>query len=278
MPGALWERLRAAWTHLLASAQPFLLFYSPRQPTATTHALSVLRGPCSLCYHARAGAQLCGVALKRVPGRVLKASCCTEMVDSDSSVAVLVCRGNMSKRVRIHPDTNGREVGRSYPGSSGASGSGASGSFSSSSGGKRLREEGQDSEENHVADGKRYKGKFHKEHWQGTVITDDGAKYEGQFYEDKIHGQGTYTFPSGVTSGNKYEGKWREGQYISGSANSDEQNESTTCVVCQVKEREMAFTPCYHLCVCKGCANFEKFNGKCPICRQPVTGMLRMYG
>ena len=226
----------------------------------------------------------------------------------------------MSKRVRIHPDTNGREVGRSYPGSSGASGSGASGSFSSSSGGKRLREEGQDSEENHVADGKRYKGKFHKEHWQGTVITDDGAKYEGQFYEgmqhgqgtltfpdggkyegqyyedkmhgqgtrtypdggkyegqfyeDKIHGQGTYTFPSG----NKYEGKWREGQYISGSANSDEQNESTTCVVCQVKEREISITPCNHLCVCTGCANFDKFNGKCPICRQPVTGMLRMYG
>ena len=150
----------------------------------------------------------------------------------------------MSKRASIRSDTNGREVVRSSQGSCGASGS-----FSSSSGGKRLREEGLDSEENYVADGKRYKGKFHQKHWQGTLT---------------------------CTNGDKYEGQWHQSQYIPGSA--DEQNKSTTCVVCQVKQREMAFSPCNHCCVCTGCAIFDKFHGKCPICRQPATGMLRIYG
>ena len=203
----------------------------------------------------------------RVPGRVLSASGCTERVNSDCSVAVLVCIGNMSKRASIRSDTNGREVVGSSQGSCGASGS-----FSSSSGGKRLREEGLDSEENYVADGKRYKGKFHQKHWQGTLTCTNGDKYEGQFYEDKKHGQGTLT----RTNGDKYEGQWHQNQYIPGSA--DEQNKSTTCVVCQVKQREMAFSPCNHCCVCTGCAIFDKFNGKCPICRQPATGMLRIYG
>ena len=88
------------------------------------------------------------------------------------------------------------------------------------------------------------------------------------------HGQGTLTYADGDT----VEGQWYEGQYISDSADSDEQNTSTMCVVCLVKEREMAFTPCNHLCVCMGCAIFDKFNGKCPTCREPVTGMLRIYG
>ena len=60
------------------------------------------------------GAQLSGVALKRVPGRALTASCCTEMVDSDSSVAVLLCIvihiGDMFKRMRIYLENNGCEV------------------------------------------------------------------------------------------------------------------------------------------------------------------------
>ena len=196
----------------------------------------------------------------------------------------------MSKRASIRSDTNGREVVRSSQGSCGASGS-----FSSSSGGKRLREEGLDSEENYVADGKRYKGKFHQKHWQGTLTCTNGDKYEGQFYEDKKHGQGTLTCTNvgkyegqwhedemhgqgtlTSTNGDKYEGQWHQSQYIPGSA--DEQNKSTTCVVCQVKQREMAFSPCNHCCVCTGCAIFDKFNGKCPICRQPATGMLRIYG
>ena len=124
------------------------------------------------------------------------------------------------------------------------------------------------------ADGGKYEGQYYEDkmHGQGTLTFPDGDKYEGQFYEDEMHGQGTFTCTNGV----KYEGQWDQNQYVPGSA--DEQNKSTTCVVCQVKQREMAFSPCNHLCVCMGCAIFDKFNGKCPTCREPVTGMLRIYG
>ena len=124
-------------------------------------------------------------------------------------------------------------------------------------------------------DGRKYEGQWHhdKQHGQGTMTWPDGRKYEGQWHKGKKHGQGKYTRP---TDGGTYQGQWCDDQYIPGSGKSDDQN--TTCVVCQDKQREMAFTPCNHRCVCRECANFDKFKGKCPVCRQHVTGMLRIYG
>ena len=41
-----------------------------------------------------------------------------------------------------------------------------------------------------------------------TVTFADGAKYVGEYKDDKNHGQGTYTFPDGA----KYVGEWKDGK------------------------------------------------------------------
>ena len=43
---------------------------------------------------------------------------------------------------------------------------------------------------------------------QGTYTSPDGAKYVGEFKDDKINGQGTYTSPDGT----KYVGEWKDGK------------------------------------------------------------------
>lgn len=131
------------------------------------------------------GAQLSGVALKRVPGRVLKASCCTEMVDSDSSVAVLLCIvihiGDMFKRMRIYLENNGCEVVTSSQGSSDTSDSDASALQSGS------EASGCDGSDSFTPDGEKYEGEVYDgmRHGQGTLIYPNGAKYEGEFYENQ---------------------------------------------------------------------------------------------
>jgi hypothetical protein len=52
---------------------------------------------------------------------------------------------------------------------------------------------------------------------QGTYTSPDGAKYVGEFKDDKINGQGTYTSPDGT----KYVGEWKDGkQHGQGTATS----------------------------------------------------------
>ncbi len=41
------------------------------------------------------------------------------------------------------------------------------------------------------------------------LLSADGDKYVGEFYDDKFHGQGTYTY----TNGNKYIGEFMNGSY-----------------------------------------------------------------
>ena len=118
-------------------------------------------------------------------------------------------------------------------------------------------------------EGQCYKG---KKHGKGTFSYINGDKFEGQFQNGKREGPGKYTFADGKS----YSGVWRDNKYVLGSDPSE--NSSTLCVVCQDKQREMAFTPCNHRCLCINCAHFDKFKGKCPVCRQHVTGMLRIYG
>ena len=52
--------------------------------------------------------------------------------------------------------------------------------------------------------GEFYDGKFHG---QGTFIGENGRKYVGQYKKHKRHGQGTYTY----ANGDKYVGEWKKG-------------------------------------------------------------------
>ena len=51
--------------------------------------------------------------------------------------------------------------------------------------------------------GEFYKGKFHG---QGTFTGIDGRKYVGQYKKHKKHGKGTYTY----ANGDKYIGEWKK--------------------------------------------------------------------
>lgn len=42
-----------------------------------------------------------------------------------------------------------------------------------------------------------------------SIIFPNGDGYEGEWKDDKYHGQGTFTAPNG----NKYIGKWKDGEF-----------------------------------------------------------------
>ena len=60
--------------------------------------------------------------------------------------------------------------------------------------------------------GDQYTGEWKNNHihGQGTFTYADGDKYEGEWKDDKMHGQGTYTF----INGKKIEGIWENGKKV----------------------------------------------------------------
>jgi len=55
----------------------------------------------------------------------------------------------------------------------------------------------------------------------------------------------------------------------------DPQNE---CVVCMDSIRDSLLVPCHHLCVCSTCADtLKEDQGICPVCRQNIIGVIRVY-
>lgn len=61
------------------------------------------------------------------------------------------------------------------------------------------------------ADGSRYEGEFkdNKINGEGTYTTADG-KYEGKFKDGMYNGKGTYIY----SDGSKYEGEFKDGRYL----------------------------------------------------------------
>ena len=61
-------------------------------------------------------------------------------------------------------------------------------------------------------DGGKYEGEFKDGllNGQGTLTFPDGLKYEGEFKDGEEHGQGTVTLPDGT----KYEGEFKDGEII----------------------------------------------------------------
>ena len=60
-------------------------------------------------------------------------------------------------------------------------------------------------------DGTKYEGEWKddKKHGQGTYIYSDGIKWVGGFKDDKLYGQGIYVYPDGL----KESGEWRNGKF-----------------------------------------------------------------
>jgi hypothetical protein len=57
----------------------------------------------------------------------------------------------------------------------------------------------------------------------------------------------------------------------------DEKNERD-CVICKVKEKFWASNPCGHLCLCEDCQKTIMNTTKlCPLCREKVAFMIRIY-
>lgn len=48
------------------------------------------------------------------------------------------------------------------------------------------------------------------------------------------------------------------------------------CIICLDNLSSMAFVPCGHKHICKGCAPKFKSN-KCPVCRVPITGLIEIF-
>jgi Zinc finger, C3HC4 type (RING finger) len=53
------------------------------------------------------------------------------------------------------------------------------------------------------------------------------------------------------------------------------ETEETTCVVCMENKREIALTPCNHLCLCAGCAN--KIEKHCPLCNTAFVSKMKIF-
>ena len=53
--------------------------------------------------------------------------------------------------------------------------------------------------------------------------------------------------------------------------------DDTKCCACLENDREVAFVPCGHRCICRQCAKFFEKNDKCPICRAKSTARITIF-
>ncbi|CAE8680853.1 unnamed protein product, partial [Polarella glacialis] len=58
----------------------------------------------------------------------------------------------------------------------------------------------------------------------------------------------------------------------------DRLNGQDTCCVCMDKRKDSVLTPCGHRAVCSECGETLKARSrKCPVCRQTITGVVRVF-
>ena len=138
------------------------------------------------------------------------------------------------------------------------------------------------------------------ENGKGKMTYADGRVYDGEWVDGKENGKGKMTYPDGT----KYEGTWKDGEsehlnerscdkkscetsiypvlepqpgsYEPSAPPLPAQEEHTCeCVICMDGEANYACIPCGHKCLCSSSACSSVKN--CPICRQEITGTLRIY-
>ena len=52
-------------------------------------------------------------------------------------------------------------------------------------------------------------------------------------------------------------------------------NTENECNICYINEKKYACIPCGHMCMCGNCAN--KINDKCPICKETIKDIIKIY-
>jgi len=57
---------------------------------------------------------------------------------------------------------------------------------------------------------------------------------------------------------------------------SSSSNDANLCVICLDKPKSIVLVPCGHVCICSSCSRLSNLTN-CPICRDPVNTMLRVY-
>ncbi|EME43218.1 hypothetical protein DOTSEDRAFT_72566 [Dothistroma septosporum NZE10] len=126
-------------------------------------------------------------------------------------------------------------------------------------------------------DGNEYLGEFSdglKHGFGEMTYSITGDSYKGNWVNDLPHGQGTLTEKS---SGNVYTGGFQHGKKhgkftLTGTVTEEDKN---FCSICYEAEINTAFHRCGHVVACNGCA--QQIDD-CPVCRQPVSHRLQLYG
>lgn len=126
-------------------------------------------------------------------------------------------------------------------------------------------------------DGNEYLGEFNNgmKHGFGEMTyATTGDNYKGNWVNDLPHGQGTLTEKS---SGNVYTGGFQHGKKhgkftLTGTVTDEDKN---LCSICYEAEIDTAFYRCGHVVACHDCAQQIV---DCPVCRQPVSDRLQLYG
>ena len=54
------------------------------------------------------------------------------------------------------------------------------------------------------------------------------------------------------------------------------EREDQFCIICTTNNREIAFAPCGHFCICRIC-NSNPLVTRCPICRNPESVALEIF-
>jgi len=63
---------------------------------------------------------------------------------------------------------------------------------------------------------------------------------------------------------------------MSASQSQCNQVEDHLCVVCEDAKKEVILLPCKHLCLCKGCSNFDMIK-ECPMCRSKIADSMIVF-
>lgn len=144
-----------------------------------------------------------------------------------------------------------------------------------------------------------------KENAEVAVSRSRKHRHRHRNQESREHGvmgaeeEDTTTSPMSIAVKRKYIGKLsvvcaqqkiqlRQGgvfvvQNLYGMDRNDEEGDKTgvdtdasECVICLTEAKEVVVYPCRHMCMCMSCAEaLPSQNNNCPICRRPVTLLLR---
>ena len=91
--------------------------------------------------------------------------------------------------------------------------------------------------------------------------------------KNTAHGEGMMTAAEGERAASSNESRPRTDSEASNGES------KAKCVVCLEKNADTAVIPCGHMCGCGDCLQMisESANPQCPLCRGPMTSVIRIY-